>query len=59
VSYALRLFGDVGRWLKSEFNKIEEGGYELAEMVSATVPLSGGGSAALPRQHCPPCLLSS
>jgi hypothetical protein len=38
VSYALRLFGVVGRWLKNGFNRIEEEGHELVELVSAAVP---------------------
>jgi hypothetical protein len=38
VNCALRLFSDVERRLKSGFNKIEEGGHELAKTVSTAVP---------------------
>jgi hypothetical protein len=59
VNYALRLFSVVERRLKSGFNKIEEGGHELVEMVSAAVLLSVCSSATPSGQHYPPCPLSS
>ena len=43
-----KLFGDVGRHLKNGFAKKEGGGHEFVEILSAAVPLSGCGSAALP-----------
>jgi hypothetical protein len=49
----LKLFGDVERHWKNGFAKKEERGHELVEILSAVVSLSGCGSAALPRQHCP------
>jgi hypothetical protein len=45
---ALKLFGAVERHLKNGFAKKEEGGHELVKILSAAVPLSGCGSAALP-----------
>jgi hypothetical protein len=40
---ALRLCGDLGRWLRPGFAKREEGDHEIAGMMSAAVPLSGCG----------------